>query len=155
MRSGRGKQWPPTRGLEPVCLAGDWFLINFFIFQRPGHTQEQTEQTMPEGPELHLSSRFVQKVGGLRQFTGKIIERLPANRSPRLDDLNSRLSTTGSYTVTSWSRGKELMIAIKPLDLPDSEKYRPEDWSIRFNFGMTGCFKFTRTDELPKHAKVW
>ena len=112
-------------------------------------------KAMPEGPELHLSSRFVKKVGDALQFTGKILERLPSNRSPRLDEINSRLSATGCYTVTSWSRGKELMVAIRPLDLPDSKKYRPEEWSIRFNFGMTGCFKFTRADELPKHAKVW
>ncbi|XP_043201559.1 endonuclease 8-like 1 [Amphibalanus amphitrite] len=109
---------------------------------------------MPEGPELHLSSRFVKKVGDARQFAGKILERLPANRAPRLDDLNSRLGAAARYTITSWSRGKELMLAIKPLDLPETSKYRPEEWSIRFNFGMTGCFKFTRTDELPKHAKV-
>ena len=110
---------------------------------------------MPEGPELHLSSRFVQKVGAARQFIGKIVERLPSNRSPRLDELNTRLSDTGRFAVTSWSRGKELMLAVKPLDFPESKKYRPEEWSIRFNFGMTGCFKFTRTSELPKHAKVW
>ena len=110
---------------------------------------------MPEGPELHLSARFVKKVGDARRFVGNIVERLPPSRSPKLDELNSRLSATGHYTVTSWSRGKELMLAIKPLDFPKSEKYRPEEWSIRFNFGMTGCFKFTRTSELPKHAKVW
>ncbi|XP_037087239.1 endonuclease 8-like 1 isoform X2 [Pollicipes pollicipes] len=115
----------------------------------------QTDAVMPEGPELHLSSLFIKRVSDSKSFIGKIVERLPANREPRLVDFNKRLGDNACYTLTSWSRGKELMLTVKPLKSKyPNASYKPEEWTIRFNFGMTGCFKFTKTADTPKHAKV-
>ena len=119
-------------------------------------SQSNSRSRMPEGPELHLSSQFINKVSISTNFVGKILERLPYNKESKLMDMNCQMDDDDEYTLTSQSRGKELIVAVKQLKCASLKcHYKPEEWTIRFNFGMTGCFKFTNSSDIPKHAKVW
>jgi len=50
--------------------------------------------------------------------------------------------------ISAEARGKELKVFLKDIDNPEIVTH------IVFRFGMSGCFKFTEFDELPKHAHL-
>ena len=92
---------------------------------------------MPEGPELHLSAFYVNKVAKGKTFKGPIIKS-EVNKNPNVDFFND-----DSFTLKAVSRGKELK-----LMLNDDEK------CILFRFGMSGSFQMTSVDDLHKHSHL-
>lgn len=107
---------------------------------------------MPEGPELHLASLFVNKVCDGLVFTGAV-RKSEVSKSPDVP------FTCEAYRITATSRGKEVKLTLTPMKSDDSkqgikagEADLPMD--IVFRFGMSGFFRFTTEDELPKHAHL-
>ncbi|XP_072258356.1 endonuclease 8-like 1 [Pyxicephalus adspersus] len=96
---------------------------------------------MPEGPELHLASLFVNKVCAGLHFAGKV-EKSAVSKNPEVP------FSCPKYTISAVSRGKEVKLILTPA----SDKN--EAACIVFRFGMSGSFKFTTEDELHKHAHL-
>lgn len=96
---------------------------------------------MPEGPELCISSRFVNTVCKGRLFTGKVVK---SSVSKCLDvDFSSN-----AYTISSQSRGKEMALTLQ-CTLEPLNKLR-----LLFRFGMSGKFVYVAQNEVPKHAHL-
>ncbi|XP_056138136.1 endonuclease 8-like 1 isoform X2 [Lampris incognitus] len=107
---------------------------------------------MPEGPELHLASLFVNRVCSGVVFTGPV-RKSEVSKSPDVP------FTCDAYRVTASSRGKEVKLTLTPVKTDGSTpgvEARPADrpMDIVFRFGMSGYFRFTAEDELPKHAHL-
>ncbi|XP_050401786.1 endonuclease 8-like 1 [Patella vulgata] len=114
---------------------------------------------MPEGPELHLSSRFINTVCRGRIFTGKVVKSEVSTKNPDID------WDEKSYTISSSSRGKELQITltstgnnikkntkkIAKLKVPENAG---KSQKIFFNFGMSGRFNFCESNEMVKHSHL-
>ncbi|KAG8440357.1 hypothetical protein GDO86_006200 [Hymenochirus boettgeri] len=96
---------------------------------------------MPEGPELHLASLFVNKVCNGLVFTGAV-EKSTVSKNTDVP------FSCPEYTISALSRGKEVKLILTPVD--DGS----EGIHIIFRFGMSGCFKFTPEDQIPKHAHL-
>lgn len=118
---------------------------------------------MPEGPEHFKAAQFINKCCNGRTFSGKIVKSKVSHRNPDIDfDLEQ-------YFILAKARGKEVMLTIFQNDLEEEnnsemkikkeeehletiiEKYQ---MNIVFQFGMSGCFKFTNADDLPKHSHL-
>ncbi|CAI9547254.1 unnamed protein product [Staurois parvus] len=96
---------------------------------------------MPEGPELRLSGLFVNRVCDGLHFTGKV-EKSAISKNPEVPFCSPK------YTISAVSRGKEVKLILTPTsDKNDAA-------SVVFRFGMSGSFKFTAVDNLPKHAHL-
>ncbi|XP_042198947.1 endonuclease 8-like 1 isoform X2 [Callorhinchus milii] len=120
---------------------------------------------MPEGPELHLAGRFVNQVSSGLVFSGKV-EKSEVSKNPEVP------FACRAYTIWAVSRGKEVKLTLTPLKEeaengePKSEGNEPRSeigkfpsesrapLDVVFRFGMSGQFKFTPVDELPKHAHL-
>ncbi|KAH9520435.1 Endonuclease 8-like 1 [Bulinus truncatus] len=107
---------------------------------------------MPEGPELQLTSLFINKTCKEVIFGGKVIKN-PIHRCPDLD------WNVGSYSIKSESRGKEIILHLVECKQNDnikkaSEKNSVSQLSILFTFGMSGKFEFTPFDDRPKHSHL-
>ena len=115
---------------------------------------------MPEGPELHLSSQFINAVCKGRIFSGTV-RRNPIHKCADV------VWDAASYMITASSRGKELKVYLQSLKTDPEEKPCIEKGTqtesktasadrlhILFNFGMSGKFEFTAASELPKHAHL-
>ncbi|XP_070543253.1 endonuclease 8-like 1 [Ptychodera flava] len=111
---------------------------------------------MPEGPELHIASRFVNIVCRDRIFTGKVI-RSAVSKSEEVP------FSAEAYTITAASRGKEMQLILSRHDdactsgKSDAKKAKTsllESLKILFRFGMSGKFQFTSEDELHKHSHL-
>lgn len=108
---------------------------------------------MPEGPELHLASLYVNKMCDGVVFSGPVVKS-EVSKSPDV------AFTCKSYRITAASRGKEVKLTLTPLKSDDDGKRQlkggqadgPMD--IVFRFGMSGYFRFTSEDEIPKHAHL-
>uniref|UniRef100_UPI003AB1094E endonuclease 8-like 1 n=1 Tax=Centroberyx gerrardi TaxID=166262 RepID=UPI003AB1094E len=104
---------------------------------------------MPEGPELHLASLFVNRMCDGVVFTGAV-RKSEVSKSPDVP------FTCEAYRITAASRGKEVKLTLTPMKSDDDKKLGitagPMD--IVFRFGMSGFFRFTTQDELPKHAHL-
>lgn len=96
---------------------------------------------MPEGPELRLSGLFVNKFCAGLHFAGKV-EKSAVSKNPEVP------FSCPDYTISAVSRGKEVKLNLSPV----SKKYEPA--SVLFRFGMSGSFKFTAEEDLPKHAHL-
>ena len=59
---------------------------------------------MPEGPELRLSSIFINEVSSKYTFGGKVVK---GEKATKLDDVPFEADT---YTINAESRGKELKV---------------------------------------------
>jgi len=97
---------------------------------------------MPEGPELHMAARFINKVAKNHKFGGKIVKSEVSTKNPDVT------FSAKSYSISAETRGKELKVFLQDKD-DSSKKTR-----ILFRFGMSGCFKFTTLGDLPKHAHL-
>ncbi|XP_072290925.1 endonuclease 8-like 1 isoform X2 [Eucyclogobius newberryi] len=107
---------------------------------------------MPEGPELHLASLYVNRACEGVVFTGAV----------RKSEVSKSLDVPfncDAYSITATSRGKEVMLTLVPMGAADgkgkgvtAEAAAPMD--IVFRFGMSGLFKMTAEDELPKHSHL-
>nr|XP_054756591.1 endonuclease 8-like 1 [Lytechinus pictus] len=137
---------------------------------------------MPEGPELHLASRFVNQSCIGRIFSGKI-EKNPVHKCSDIE------FDATEYTIAAASRGKEMQLTLTKLDrvnigksessdgggdkkkktprgrkktiaqdqdeTDDKKKLKiPETLKILFRFGMSGNFQFTTLDDIHKHAHL-
>ncbi|XP_004872105.1 endonuclease 8-like 1 [Heterocephalus glaber] len=99
---------------------------------------------MPEGPELHLASRFVnQACRGL--VFGGAVEKSPVSRNPEVPFESS------AYRISATARGKELRLTLSPL--PRAQPVR-EPLALVFRFGMTGSFQLAPAEALPPHAHL-
>ncbi|KAI4872188.1 hypothetical protein NFI96_031030 [Prochilodus magdalenae] len=107
--------------------------------------------TMPEGPELHLASLFVNRVCAGVVFRGAV-EKSDVSKGPPVP------FSSDAYRISAVSRGKEVRLTLTPIksDTKTKNKAKEEQPSmdVVFHFGMSGYFRFTPVDELPKHAHV-
>ncbi|XP_043778127.1 endonuclease 8-like 1 isoform X6 [Cervus elaphus] len=104
---------------------------------RPSHR-------MPEGPELHLASQFVNEACRELVFGG-CVEKSPVSRNPEVPFESS------AYSISALARGKELRLTLSPL--PGARPPR-EPLALVFRFGMTGSFQLVPSDALPPHAHL-
>ncbi|XP_047453153.1 endonuclease 8-like 1 [Mugil cephalus] len=107
---------------------------------------------MPEGPELHLASLFVNKMCEGVVFTGPV-RKSEVSKNPDVP------FTCDAYIITATSRGKEVKLTLTPMKSDDPKQrvkagQAVEPMDIVFRFGMSGFFRFTAEDELPKHAHL-
>lgn len=103
---------------------------------------------MPEGPELHLAGRYVNKMCNGLVFTGAV-RKSDVSKSPDVS------FTCEAYRITATSRGKEVKVTLTPLKsdgLEAGQADQPMD--VVFRFGMSGHFRLTTEDELPKHSHL-
>ena len=99
---------------------------------------------MPEGPELHMAARFINQVNNRHKFGGKIVKSEVSTKNPDVD------FKAASYTIKGESRGKELKVFLTECGGGKKAK----ETHILFRFGMSGSFKFTTEEDLPKHAHL-
>ncbi|XP_054475412.1 endonuclease 8-like 1 [Anoplopoma fimbria] len=107
---------------------------------------------MPEGPELHLASLYVNKMCKGVVFTGTV----------RKSDVSKSADvpfTCEAFRITATSRGKEVKLTLTPMKSDDAKKsvkagHADQPMEIVFRFGMSGFFRFTAEDALPKHAHL-
>ncbi|XP_032964900.1 endonuclease 8-like 1 isoform X6 [Rhinolophus ferrumequinum] len=99
---------------------------------------------MPEGPELHLASRFVNEACRGLVFGG-CVEKSPISRNPEVPFESS------AYHISASARGKELRLTLSPL--PGAQPSR-EPLALVFRFGMSGSFQLAPGDALPAHAHL-
>ncbi|KAM7151332.1 endonuclease 8-like 1 isoform 2-T3 [Macrochelys suwanniensis] len=115
---------------------------------------------MPEGPELHLASCYINTVCAGLIFSGKV-EKSEVSKNPEV------LFESDAYVISATSRGKEIKLTLMPLKeekntLPGRGKGRAgqsqngpqQPMDLVFRFGMSGSFKLTSRAELPKHAHL-
>lgn len=107
---------------------------------------------MPEGPELHLASLYVNKMCKGVVFSGPVTKS-EVSKSPDVP------FTCEAYLITAVSRGKEVKLTLTPLKSDGSNQrakraQTDQPMDIVFRFGMSGYFTFTTEDELPKHAHL-
>ncbi|XP_059768712.1 endonuclease 8-like 1 isoform X2 [Balaenoptera ricei] len=99
---------------------------------------------MPEGPELHLASHFVNEACRELVFGG-CVEKSPVSRNPEVPFESS------AYHIAALARGKELCLTLSPL--PGAQPPRGP-LALVFRFGMTGSFQLVPSDALPPHAHL-
>lgn len=99
---------------------------------------------MPEGPELHLASQFVNEACRALVFAG-CVEKSSVSRNPEVPFESS------AYRISASARGKELRLALSPL--PGAQP-RQEPLALVFRFGMSGSFQLVPRGELPRHAHL-
>ncbi|KAI8793122.1 endonuclease 8 1 [Biomphalaria glabrata] len=135
---------------------------------------------MPEGPELHLTSLFINKTCKDLIFSGRVLKN-PIHKCADID------WDVPSYTITSVSRGKEIILQLKECKdnrhntetenvenkKPTSKKRKnttcneeksqltkardslsSSELNILFTFGMSGKFELTSANECPKHSHL-
>ncbi|XP_031717124.1 endonuclease 8-like 1 isoform X3 [Anarrhichthys ocellatus] len=107
---------------------------------------------MPEGPELHLASLYVNNMCAGVVFTGAV-RKSEVSKNPDVP------FTCEAYRITAASRGKEVKLTLTPMKSDDSKNtvkagQADQPMDIVFRFGMSGYFRFTTEDELPKHAHL-
>ncbi|XP_071354584.1 endonuclease 8-like 1 isoform X3 [Trachinotus anak] len=107
---------------------------------------------MPEGPELHLASLYVNKMCKGVVFTGPV-RKSEVSKNPDVP------FTCETYRITAASRGKEVKLTLTPIKgenpnerVKAGQADQPMDIVIRF--GMSGYFRLTTEEELPKHAHL-
>ncbi|XP_061174161.1 endonuclease 8-like 1 [Saccostrea echinata] len=101
---------------------------------------------MPEGPELHLASKFVNLVCKGRLFKGPIIK---SEVSKHAD-----VEFEDEYTISATSRGKEMKLTLNTICEDKKSLSKSRSLDIVFQFGMSGKFDFYEATELKKHAHL-
>ncbi|XP_045585350.2 endonuclease 8-like 1 [Procambarus clarkii] len=100
---------------------------------------------MPEGPELFLASIFINTVSQERLYGGRVVKSEVSTRNPEV------AWEAAEYNLHAVARGKELKVTL-------CERARDQKGGkaldIVFRFGMSGSFKFTPVDDMPKHAHL-
>lgn len=109
---------------------------------------------MPEGPELHMASLFVNRMCEGVVFSGAV-EKSEVSKSPDVP------FACDAYRVRAASRGKEVRLTLTPIKSDETPKMAGakadqnlEPMDVVFRFGMSGFFRFTPENELPKHAHL-
>lgn len=111
---------------------------------------------MPEGPELHLASEYVNRVCHGVIFSGQIVK----------SDVSKNPSITFAApfcSIVSKSRGKELLLTLMEVNCDDNKTNQPQvkkecdsrlEMNILFRFGMSGSFSVTDDCTIPKHSHL-
>jgi endonuclease VIII-like 1 len=94
---------------------------------------------MPEGPELHLAARFVNKTCFQRVFGGKVVKSEVSTRNPDVD------WDEEAYTISAKARGKEVKLTLSAKD---------KSMDLMFRFGMSGKFAFGPISDMQKHSHL-
>lgn len=109
---------------------------------------------MPEGPDLHLASCYINRVCSGVIFSGAV-EKSEVSKNPEVP------FTCEAYRICAESRGKEIKLTLTPIKEEKVKKtvkqqntVEPNSLTIVFRFGMSGHFKVTSEDEIPKHAHL-
>ncbi|XP_044049175.1 endonuclease 8-like 1 isoform X2 [Siniperca chuatsi] len=107
---------------------------------------------MPEGPELHLASLYVNKMCNGVVFTGPV-RKSQVSKNPDVP------FTCDAYRIAASSRGKEVKLTLTPMKSDDPKQrvmtgQADQPMDVVFRFGMSGYFRFTTEEELPKHAHL-
>ncbi|XP_023998583.1 endonuclease 8-like 1 isoform X1 [Salvelinus sp. IW2-2015] len=112
---------------------------------------------MPEGPELHLASLFVNRMCGGVVFTGPV-QKSEVSKNPEVS------FSCPAYTIIATSRGKEVRLTLTPQESDSAlgrcrrvkagQANQVQTMDIVFRFGMSGFFRFTTEAELPKHSHL-
>lgn len=101
---------------------------------------------MPECPELHLASQFVNIVCKGRIFKGPVIK----SEVSKLAEVDFN----GEYTISAASRGKEIKLTLVPYGNGKKSANKRKPLDIVFQFGMSGRFDFDKVAEMRKHAHL-
>ena len=88
-----------------------------------------------------MNSRFINAVCRGRVFGGKILK----SAVSKCADVDY---ASEAYVISSESRGKELALTLQ-CSLDPGNRLR-----LLFRFGMSGKFRFTTLDQVPKHAHL-
>nr|XP_020031455.1 endonuclease 8-like 1 isoform X2 [Castor canadensis] len=99
---------------------------------------------MPEGPELHLASLFVNETCRGLVFGG-CVEKSSVSRNPEVPFESS------AYHISACARGKELRLTLTPA--PGAQPPQ-EPLALVFRFGMSGSFQLAPAHALPPHAHL-
>lgn len=102
---------------------------------------------MPEGPELHLASLYVNRMCDGVVFAGAV-RKSEVSKNPEVP------FTCEAYRITAASRGKEVKLTLTPIKSDGQRGKAVQPVDIVFRFGMSGYFRFTSEDEVPKHAHL-
>lgn len=99
-----------------------------------------------------MASLYVNKMCSGVVFTGTVIKS-DVSKSPDVP------FTSEAYRITATSRGKEVKLTLTPMKSDDPKRRQKigqtdQPVDIVFRFGMSGFFKFTPEDELPKHSHL-
>lgn len=108
---------------------------------------------MPEGPELHLASKFVNDIGRKYIFGGEVEKSAVSTKNPDV------VWDASSYVISAQSRGKEVKLTLTEWQNRDDKSKidvdtKPKCLDVLFRFGMSGKFTFTKCDDKPKHAHL-
>lgn len=111
---------------------------------------------MPEGPELFLTSQYINRVCGRHVFSGRV-EKSEVSKNPEVPFQSE------AYRISAESRGKELKLTLIPLKLEKTSpsgrrvlttQVQHEPTNLVFRFGMSGSFKLVPVAETPKHTHL-
>ncbi|XP_074862406.1 endonuclease 8-like 1 isoform X2 [Carettochelys insculpta] len=111
---------------------------------------------MPEGPELHLASRYINAACAGLVFCGPV-EKSEVSKNPEVP------FRSDAYRISAASRGKEVKLTLAPLRAEaaaaaaSGERGRAgpqQPMDLVFRFGMSGGFTLAPEAELPKHAHL-
>ncbi|XP_028813952.1 endonuclease 8-like 1 isoform X2 [Denticeps clupeoides] len=102
---------------------------------------------MPEGPELHMASLFVNRMCAGVVFSGDV-EKSEVSKNPNVP------FRCDAYRITARSRGKEVCLTLTPIKGQIKAAQTAEPMDVVFRFGMSGHFSFTSVTDLPKHAHL-
>mgnify|MGYP003633747180 FL=1 len=94
---------------------------------------------MPELAEVKIMSEYINYVNKTETFIG--LEKSKENKNPKIEIDFKR------FTVSSTSRGKELMIKITNTTTKESKK-------VLMGMGMSGNWVFIEKGPTPKHAHL-
>lgn len=93
---------------------------------------------MPELAELKLSSQYV------NQYRSIIFDNISKNPQHKGLDIQKPFD---KFYIQAESRGKELLLYLKDFHSSESK-------SLKFTFGMSGNFRFTKTGSERKHSHL-
>ncbi|XP_052796677.1 endonuclease 8-like 1 [Mya arenaria] len=118
---------------------------------------------MPEGPELYLASRFINRVCKGRVF--QTISKSEISKNPMImPPCSHAFGKAGQqtyFTISATSRGKELKITL--LDVASSKNTTPSKCEfldsqckldVLFTFGLAGKFDWLQAGQLEKHSHL-
>lgn len=107
---------------------------------------------MPEGPEIHLTSKLINKVCTGKIFSGKVVKSA-VSKSENIE------WDEPLYGITACSRGKELQMTLYALNIKNKKEdskllsYKNKI-SVIFNFEMSGRFEYCDANSTHKHAHL-
>nr|XP_055134321.1 endonuclease 8-like 1 isoform X2 [Symphalangus syndactylus] len=114
------------------------------VAKRGGRRTLPPSLRMPEGPELHLASQFVNEACRALVFGG-CVEKSSVSRNPEVPFESS------AYRISASAGSKELRLILSPL--PGAQP-RQEPLVLFFCFGMSGSFQLVPREQLPRHAHL-